>query len=124
MDLRPHLRLHSGFCSSFRNDAAFVNIASEWLFAVDVLSGLERWQCGKRVGVLGCGDKNGINVVHFLKEIAKVFVAARFGGLIQSSAEIVFVYVDHRNDWLAEIESRFYVGSTAATNPDQTKIHF
>jgi hypothetical protein len=51
-------------------------------------------------------------------------VAARFGGLIQSSAEIVFVYVDHRNDWLAEIESRFYVGSTAATNPDQTKIHF
>ena len=53
MDLGAHLRGDAGLGCGFADDARFLHVVSEGLFAVDVLLQLQGRQRGKCVGVLG-----------------------------------------------------------------------
>src|SRR5204862_6141421 len=105
--------------------------ARQRLLAVEMPSALQCRHRSNRMGVIGCGNNNGINVI-LIHELSEVIVGLRSGKSFGGSGEIVIVHIAESDDvftvsWpLAEVIGaiRYAVKiiPSPAGDPDHTDI--
>ena len=74
MNLGSHLRGNIGFPGRKHDAVSFRNVVCQWLFAIDGLLQLQRWQRCKGMGMFGGADNDGIDVSKLVHQFPKIRV--------------------------------------------------
>src|SRR5439155_26812470 len=97
---RPRLRDALLLARRFPDDSAFGNRVSEWFFAVNVPSALERSHRNDGMRVVWCADDNCVDAF-LIKQAAKIVIPLRAGIFLGGSVEEFVVHIAKRDDVLA-----------------------
>ena len=94
--LVTHLSDDARLASDLRHFAAFVHRVCERLLAVHMLSQLHRWDRNRGVGVIGCADHHGIEILAIVEQAAEIVVSFRVRQLAVHPP--LFIGIANRHD--------------------------
>ena len=122
VNLRSHLRGHSGLDRLLGEQARFPHVVGQWFFAIDMLAEFEGRQHGEGVRVFGRGHDDRVNVLALVVKLAEVHIFARlrvFGG---GGIQVLLVHVAEGDDVFAADLGHVLGAASAGANDGNVEL--